>query len=44
MFKVARIKAFRAVDDPVLCQKFIDGHARVLTSVGVEKVTLSTND
>lgn len=44
MSKVVRIKAFRAIDDPVLCEKFIDGHARVLTSVGVEKVTSSTNE
>ncbi len=44
MSKVVRIKAFRAIDDPELCEKFIDGHARVLSSVGVEKVTSSTND
>lgn len=44
MSKVVRIKAFRAIDDPELCKKFIDGHSRVLSSVGVEKVTSSSND
>lgn len=35
------IKAFRAVERPDLCRKFIEGHERVLTSIGVEKVTSS---
>ena len=33
------IKAFRAVDEPEMCQMFIDGHERVLASIGVKKVT-----
>ena len=36
MFK---IRAFRAVDDPIGCEKFIEGHRRVLTSIGITEVT-----
>lgn len=39
-----RIRAFRAVDDPETCQKFIDGHLAVLESVGVKKVTSANNE
>ena len=39
-----RLKAFRAIDRPDLCDKFIEGHSRVLSSVGVEKVTSNTNE
>lgn len=39
-----RIRAFRATDDPVTCQKYIDGHLRVLESVGIKKVTSSSNE
>lgn len=39
-----RIKAFRAVDEPELCDRFIDGHSRVLSSVGVEQVSSSSHD
>ena len=39
-----RIRAFRAVDQPELCDRFIEGHSRVLTSVGVEKVTSNSNE
>lgn len=39
-----RIRAFRAIDDPETCQKFIDGHLAVLESVGVKKVTSANND
>ena len=38
-----RIRAFRAVDDPETCRKFIDGHRTVLEYHGVMKVT-SSND
>jgi hypothetical protein len=38
------IKAFRAIDEPELCDRFIEGHARVLTSVGVTQVSSSTHD
>lgn len=36
---MVRLRAFRAIDDPQACEKFIEGHTRVLTSVGVTKVT-----
>lgn len=35
------IKAFRAVDNPELCNKFIEGHEKVLSSIGIEKITSS---
>lgn len=38
-----RLRAFRAIDDPEACLLFLQGHARVLTSIGVERVT-SSND
>ena len=41
MFK---FKAFRAIDEPVLCQKFVQGHSDVLKQYGVTKVTSSNND
>jgi hypothetical protein len=41
---VVRIRAYRAIDDPNSCELFIEGHKRVLTSIGVEKVTSSNND
>lgn len=40
MFKLI---AFRAINDPIRCQKFIEGHRQVLESIGVKKVT-SAND
>lgn len=39
-----RIRAFRAVDEPELCDGFIDGHSRVLSSVGVEQVSSSSHE
>jgi hypothetical protein len=39
-----RIRAFRAVDDPLTCQKFIDGHKNVLEYHGIMKVTSSNNE
>jgi hypothetical protein len=39
-----RIKAFRAVDDPELCAKYIEGHERILKGVGVDKVTSSSHE
>lgn len=39
-----KIRAFRAVDDHESCDKFIEGHKRVLTSVGVTEVSSSSND
>lgn len=38
-----RIRAFRAINDPATCQKFIDGHRTVLEHHGIQKVT-SSND
>ena len=39
-----RIRAFRAVDDPGSCQKFIEGHKHVLEHHGIIKVTSSNNE
>ncbi len=41
---MVRLRAFRAIDDPKACEKFIEGHTRVLTSVGVTKVTSNNVD
>lgn len=38
-----RLRAFRAIDDPVTCALFVEGHTHVLTSIGVTKVTSSKN-
>ena len=39
-----RLRAFRAIDDPEACALFAQGHAHVLTSIGVTKVTSSKNE
>lgn len=41
---VVRLRAFRAIDDPSTCERFIKGHEHVLTAIGVKKVTSSKND
>ncbi len=41
---VVRLRAFRAIDDPKTCERFIEGHEHVLTAIGVKKVTSSKND
>lgn len=41
---VVRLRAFRAIDDPGTCIRFIEGHAHVLTAIGIKKVTSSKND
>ncbi len=41
---VVRLRAFRAIDDPETCLRFIKGHEYVLTSIGVKKVTSSKDD
>lgn len=41
---VVRLRAFRAIDDPKTCERFIEGHAHVLTAIGVKKVTSSKNE
>ncbi len=39
-----RIKAFQAINDPASCEKFIEGHRRVLECVGVKEVTSANNN
>ncbi|MCW3107117.1 MAG: hypothetical protein JWQ09_1623 [Segetibacter sp.] len=39
-----RIRAFRAIDDPETCLKFITGHRRVLSIYGIENITTNTDD
>jgi len=41
---VVRLRAFRAIDDPIACELFIEGHTHVLTSIGVTKVTSSRHE
>ena len=41
---MVKIKAFRATENTGLCQRFIDGHSRVLEAIGVKKVTSSNHD
>lgn len=41
---VVRLRAFRAIDDLKSCELFMEGHKKVLTSIGVEKVTSSNNE
>lgn len=38
------IRAFRSIDDPDACDRFINGHRRVLEAHGVKKVTSSNNE
>lgn len=42
--KSVQIRAFRAVDDPESCEKFIRGHRRVLELIGIKEVTSSKNE
>jgi hypothetical protein len=39
-----RIRAYRAINEPDTCEKFIEGHSQVLYNIGVKKVTSSKND
>lgn len=39
-----RIRAFRAIEDPETCLKFINGHRRVLSIYGIENITTNTED
>lgn len=41
---MVNIRAFRAVEDFESCQKFIEGHVRVLKSIGVTEVTSAKNE
>lgn len=36
--------AFRAIDEPAICEQFIEGHVNVLKEYGVTKVTSSTSE
>ncbi len=35
--------AFRAIDEPELCEQYIDGHVKVLTDYGITNVTTNNN-
>ena len=39
-----KIRAFRAIEDPGTCERFVKGHEYVLTSIGVTKVSSSKNE
>lgn len=39
-----KIRAYRAINEPDTCEKFIEGHSQVLHNIGVKKVTSSKND
>jgi len=41
---IVRLRAFRAIDDPLACELFVEGHTHVLTSIGVTKVTSSKHE
>lgn len=41
---VVRLRAFRAIDDPEACRLFLEGHAHVLTSIGITKITSAKNE
>ncbi len=36
-----QLRAFKAIDDPESCEKFLHGHGAILSSIGVNKVTSS---
>lgn len=38
---MVKLRAFKAIDDPETCKKFIKGHGEILTNIGVNKVTSS---
>jgi hypothetical protein len=39
-----KIRAYRAINEPETCEKFIEGHTHVLDNIGVKKVTSSKNE
>jgi hypothetical protein len=41
---VVRLRAFRAIEEPETCKRFIEGHKHVLESIGVFKVTSSSSE
>ena len=44
MVHKVKIRAFRALDYPDVCERYVEGHSRILTGVGVEQVTSSYDD
>jgi len=44
MITEIRIRAFRAVDDPDTCTRFIQGHRKVLSIYGIENITTNTDE
>ena len=38
-----RVFAFKAVDEPKLCEDYIRGHVKVLTDYGIENITSNNN-
>lgn len=41
---VVRLRAFRAINEPETCMKFIEGHKHVLANFGIEMITSAKND
>lgn len=39
-----KIRAFRAIDEPVLCEEYIKGHVKVLTDFGIANITSNNNE
>lgn len=37
--KKVRLRSFRAIEDKNGCDKYIDGHSKILSSIGIHKVT-----
>ncbi|WP_018616812.1 hypothetical protein [Segetibacter koreensis] len=44
MITEIKIRAFRAIEDPDTCLRFISGHRRVLSIYGIENITTNTDD
>ena len=44
MVTEVRIRAFRAIDEPETCHRFIEGHKKILENHGINKVTSSNNE
>lgn len=37
--KKVRLRSFRAIEDKSGCEKYMDGHSKILSSIGIHKVT-----
>lgn len=44
MITEIKIRAFRAIDDPETCRKYIIGHRHVLSIYGIENITTNTDE